>query len=120
MVIQDPTNGKLGVLNLNDADAIKDFRQTNTLSNTSNLEIGLKYSVIRFMEENETFYVKTDDNNADNIDENVNAYIVYEDHISHQRKLEQINSIGFDKFQKDILFIVFQVLDLFQINHLKV
>ena len=42
--------------------------------------------------------VKTDDNNADNIDENVNAYIVYEDHISHQRKLEQINSIGFDKF----------------------
>ena len=62
LVIQDPTNGKLGVLNLNDADAIKDFRQTNTLSNTSNLEIGLKYSVIRFMEENETFYVKTDDN----------------------------------------------------------
>ena len=61
LVLQDPTTGKLGVLNLEDANAIKDFKQTNTLTNTNNLEIGLKYSAIRFMEENESFYVKTDD-----------------------------------------------------------
>ena len=61
LVLKDPTTGKLGVLNLEDANAIKDFKQTNTLTNTNNLEIGLKYSAIRFMEENESFYVKTDD-----------------------------------------------------------
>ena len=43
--------------------------------------------------------IQNDDDNNDNIDSNINAYIVYEDPISHQRKLEQINSvISFDNF----------------------
>lgn len=62
LIIKDPSNNKLGVLNINDPKATKDFEKTNTLKDTSNLEIGLKYSTIRFIEENETFYVKTEDN----------------------------------------------------------
>ena len=62
LVIGDPTTQKLGVLNLEDSKATADFEGTNTITNTSNLEIGLKYSAIRFLEANEYFYVKTADN----------------------------------------------------------
>lgn len=61
LVVKDPANGKLGVLNLNDSKATKDFKGAKTIKNADSLAIGLKYSEIRFIEDSETFYVKTTD-----------------------------------------------------------
>ena len=59
IVIKDPANGKLGLLNLNKSGSTSSLKGAKTIKDTDVLDIGLKYSSIRFMESDERFYVKT-------------------------------------------------------------